>query len=468
LFDDEASFEDYVKVNGVDRVVFSNPYGNERLLNIYKLCRARGIEIVVGERGALPDSVYHDRNGFLVDSSSYNEEYWNRPLNANEESNVSEYIAYIRSGEHALEQQSERRTVPSLRKKLGISRGKKILFVPFQQPNDTVIRYFSGPVGSFESFRKEIARIAANIGDDWCVVYKKHPVEDELAGIDGAIEANDINVYDLLEMADAVALINSGVGIYAMMYGKPLYVFGESWYGHEGLCRVIREHEDAVEVIRAGFDVDYEKVLRFIHYLRFEFYSFGKMTARRVRYQDGTPITATSQINYYELRGWSDGVRRLPTSWSPIAASSQLFDRYRNSWKADAQPKTAKAKTVASPANNVTPASQPKPVNAPKATSVDGLIKEAAIAYSKKNYLEAAKIFDKALEQGGENPACLRWAAEAFYAAGDISSALSRLQRASALIPGNKNVKARISVLKAPAWKRALLPSKAFDMPTVS
>lgn len=336
-FRDTNHFAEFLKENGISRVIFPNPYSNNRLLTLYRWCRANNIELRVCERGALPDAVYHDCSGFLNDSASYRPERWDRTLTRQELSNVQEYIQTLRGGSHMLEAQAQREDFTVLRKRLNIGRQQKVLLVPFQQPNDTVIRHFAGPVQTFQGFRSKIAALVKELGPEWKVIYKKHPAEDDLLPIEGAESANDSNIYDLLELCDAVAVINSGVGIYAMMFGKPLYVLGDAWYAHDGLCVSVGADDNLAQLIRAGFVLDYDRVLRFIHYLRFEFYSFGRMSQRRVRYEDGSPITATTAIDYYELRGWQAGCRSRPSKWSPIPNTSPLFDRYRHA--SNGQPK---------------------------------------------------------------------------------------------------------------------------------
>lgn len=323
-----SQFGDFVRDSNISRVVFANPYANEALLNFYRWCRENKFPYVVCERGALPDSIYHDKRGFLSDSESYQPTTWDHPLTKEQRDRTLSYIADIRHGSQMLEQQSDRVDLATLKQRLGIKHGQKVLLVPFQQPNDTVIKYFSGPIGSYEAFRQQIIRITVDLGEEWKVIYKKHPAEVDFRPIPGATSAHDENIYDLLELASAVAVINSGVGIYAMMFGKPLLVFGDAWYAHDGTCFQVNTEDDACEIIKADLTLDYEKVLRFIHYLRFQFYSFGKMNSRRVQMPDGSPITATTSISYYELRGWTVKERVLKC-YETIPFKAPIFDRYK-------------------------------------------------------------------------------------------------------------------------------------------
>lgn len=431
-FADTTAFAERVKELKYSRVVFGNPYANEKLKGFYSWCRENSQPYTICERGALPDSVYHDKNGFLNDSASYDPYIWNNPLTDDERARTVAYVEEIRFGAEALEAQSQREDAAVLRKRLGLKLGKKVLFVPFQQPNDTVIREFAGSIGSFSRFRDEIERLARDLGDGWAVVYKKHPAEDELLPIPGAISADDAHVYDLLEICDAVALINSGVGVYGMMFGKPVYVFGSSWYAHQGLCRPISENEDAATVITNGFSLDYECVLRFIHYLRYRFYSFGEMTTKKARYADGTPITATMSIKYYEIR--IDGeVRRIQRKFTPISTESPLFDRYKAA------------------------ASNQKPT----VISVSGgesVLARAREALSAAKHEEAADLFIEAAKNSRNPVSHYRTAAEVLDKSGNTQRALRILGEALEMARNKRPIQRRLREMSRPKWLRRMLP----------
>ena len=326
---DSETLDAFIRGNGIERVVFGNPYANDALLSIYRWCRKKSFPFLVCERGALPDSVYHDRNGFLSDGDSYSSERWDIPLPEAERHRAVAYIESIRHGDHMLEKQAGRQDVRQLRARLGIGPGQKVVLVPFQQPNDTTVRFFSGAVGGFEHFHRIVSGLSGRLGTGWRVVYKKHPVEDRVAYVDGAVNADDANIYDLIEMADALVVINSGVGVYGMMFEKPVYILGQAWYAHAGLNVSVTDPDGLAGRIATGFTFDRERMLRFVHYLRYRFYSFGTQIQHRVRGGEGSMTTATLEIDYYELRGWSEEPLYFTKDNKPVSLHSPLFDRYR-------------------------------------------------------------------------------------------------------------------------------------------
>ncbi|WP_114011466.1 glycosyltransferase [Cohaesibacter intestini] len=285
-------------------ILFPNPYGNETRLKIYRYCRALKISIIVFDRGGLPDSWYFDV-GFNADSPSYDAENWDQPLSKEESDDVQAYRQQLVSSDKCLEDQGARIGVEALRAQMGLQ-GKKILFVPFQRPADTTVRYFKGEFGSFESFVDKIEQISAsselkNAG--WVVVCKKHPLEEIRPKAGLSFAPDDTHIHDLLELCDAVCLINSGVGLLASLFDKPVYHFGEVYYGHEGLNRPVNEARDVIQALMSSLlKVSSETRDRLLNYLVNRIYSFGNFHTERVRQKDGSFRNITRRIDFTSLR----------------------------------------------------------------------------------------------------------------------------------------------------------------------
>lgn len=325
---DENALSETIKRNSVTRIVFPNPYRDKQTLAAYKWCRKTDFPFTVCERGALPGSIFHDSTGFLSDGYSYNPSKWDKPLTSDQRKRVEDYMLGVFNQTPALEKQPPRIGADNERNRLKVPAKKKVLLVAFQQPHDTVIQHFSGSIGSFENFVKLVSSLPEQLGSEWQVVCKKHPAEDTIAHLPGTIAVEDGNIYDLIEMCDSMLVINSGTGIYGMMLGKPVHIVGTSWYADDRMNRYEDNLKNIAEKIMKSFSPDMETVTRFIHYLRFEFYSFGIQKQNRSRSRDGSPITSTSSIKYTE-------VRHLPTipvfySGEHVSCNtdSLLFDRY--------------------------------------------------------------------------------------------------------------------------------------------
>lgn len=119
-------------------------------------------------------------------------------------------------------------------------------------------------------------------GTKWDVVIKKHPlnksfsVEKKLNEVSEHqhVIISDASIHDLIDQSDAVFLVNSGVGLEALFYEKPVYAFGESDYSY-AVSRTIKTEEDLNSVLSSEFTFDLERVAQFIFYYLNE-YTFEK------------------------------------------------------------------------------------------------------------------------------------------------------------------------------------------------
>ncbi|ODV44317.1 hypothetical protein AWV79_09345 [Cupriavidus sp. UYMMa02A] len=323
------NFLRFLTESGFSRVIFHNPYANDAVRALYQQVRDAGFPYMVIERGALPGSVFFDPNGFNADSDSYHERHWNHALTHEERAATREYITTSIINEASLEEQPERIGPIALRRKLKIGRGKRVLVAFLQRPSDTVIRHFCGPIGSYDNFIRLLARLPYTLPSDWVLVVKQHPLESAASGVLGACDGDKANTTDLLDMCDAMITINSGVGVQGLMFGKPVLHCGDAFYGWPGVaCQVVNEEQ--VNTSLRSFTPDAEKVERFLSYLVNRFYSFARFTTRKVAWEDGNFMTATTAIDYYVLRvpGHAE-MRREIRDKVEVHGTSILFDRYR-------------------------------------------------------------------------------------------------------------------------------------------
>lgn len=327
-FTPDAFFE-FLDQRNIDRVVFHNPYANDSMLAIYEAVKLRKKPFIVCERGALPGSVFFDENGFNGESSSYATSRWLGLIDDEAIAKTSEYVKIFKEEGDDLEDQPERIGSAALRKKLGLRAGVKILFVPLQRPSDTVISHLSGPIESYENFLNLVRDVAENLPPDWVVVAKRHPLEVVSPDLPSVVLINDGNINDLVESSSAILLINSGVGLVGLMYEKPVLYAGTAFYGHEEIARQVCSSHEVFNAL-AVFRPNKEMIIKFLHYLIFEFYSFAEFKTRKVPWKDGSFMTATTEINYKTIRipGCEELNLELRKSVQ-VGHDSVLFDRYR-------------------------------------------------------------------------------------------------------------------------------------------
>ncbi|MBT0879592.1 glycosyltransferase, partial [Campylobacter sp. 2018MI01] len=275
VFDDKK-FKIYIKKYNIHTILFTNPYGNAKRLAIYNCCKKKNIPFYCFDRGALPDSWFLDHTGFNYDSILYKNI---KKLNQIEICETKQYINDILENDNYLEIQSRKIGAELLKKQLNI-KNKKILFVPLQRKNDTVIKYFSGHIKSIAHFCSIIDKLAQVLyNKNWIVIVKEHPLENSNFMFKNAILLdNKTNFLDCLELCDKVAVINSGVGIYAMMMNKPCYIFGNAFYELNGVnIKITNLNLNSIsQKLNKPFFVNEEKAVSFIYLLKNNIYSYAK------------------------------------------------------------------------------------------------------------------------------------------------------------------------------------------------
>ena len=387
---DASSIKNYVKENNVSRILFHNPYANDHRLKIFKAVKRLRIPFFIAERGALRDSVFYDDTGFNADSTRYDYKYWSGDLSDEQYAHVKSYILHEKSIDASLEDQPVRIGVDALRRKLGIQRSKKVVFVPLQRPSDTVIKFFTEQIGGYDNFLRVVCEAAEKLKNDYVFVLKRHPLELETPKVSGVIYADDINVKDLLELASAVYLLNSGVGVLALMYGKQVITGGEAFYGSEKLVSKACTSDDLVDYLRRGDAASEDDKIKFIHYLISQFYSFGHFETRKIPWEGGGNMTITSKIDFYQIRIPSLAEINYLRSRDLFKRSSVIFDRYRS-----AAPGAKHASSAPAPAEKAS-----KPASAPESAGRSLVV----VTEEPEEKDEERRVVKKKLKKFKDNP----------------------------------------------------------------
>jgi len=335
--EDEMKFADisllnkFIKENNITRTILPNPYANETRLKIYHYLREHNLPYFIIERGALPDSIFFDPNGFNADSSSYKPANWDFELTSEKRLKVEQYVNEELTNDAALEIQPERIDLTHLKRELGIKPKQKILFVPFQTVSDTVIKYFCGnDVKTYQEFLDLVQEVALNLPDDWRIIGKKHPLSKEIPILEKVIYVDDYNIKDLLDIADCILIINSGVGVLSMLRSKPVLYTGEVFYAHDLINKKVKSCDEIIQNLKDLFVPDKEKIYRFLSFLINDFYCFGKFTTKVVDWSKESNMTVTTKIDFYQINNIGKTKYLIdPDREFKIGMKSIMFDRYR-------------------------------------------------------------------------------------------------------------------------------------------
>ncbi len=434
----ETDIVQYIRENGITRVIFTNPYASELRLGAYRKVREAGIPYVVVERGALTDSMFIDDTGFCCESTRYRREHWPAVLDEGRAQRVREYIASEQASGTALEKQGDRIGARAALQKMGISPRKKILFVPFQSRSDTTVNFFAGEIGSFDNFVELVRDVTKRLPSNWVVVFKNHPLSSVKETIPGAIDIGDLHIKDTLELCDYVLLMNSGVGVLATLFNRPVIHASQAFYSDEGLNRSAATPDRVVSLLNEGFSVDQDARLRFISYLLEDFYSFGMFIVSERVHTDNARLTITDRIDYYRINHLGERVLDTMDNSRIVDIKAPIYDMFRESIiNSRAAAKKPVSKPVVRPAAN---------------RSLADILVAAKNAFHSKNYAAAAALFGDAAKMVPHKATHFRERAEALAKAGDRRGAIEQLRKASAIAQNNKSIKRRIKELKRPAF----------------
>lgn len=289
--------------SGCDAILFPNPYGNPKRRGIYHMAKSQCIQTIVFDRGGLPGSWFFD-TGFNADSETYSISEWDRPLSEAETARIEAYIADLRTGTRTLEEQHNKSEINMVRDKYGLQ-GRKILFAPLQRPSDTVIKFFSGNIHNYDDFLSQLEKLQSDFKEKyaWALLCKKHPLEYSVES-NGLLMADDNeNIHALLDAADAVVCVNSGVGLLSVLHDKPVFHFGRTFYSHPKLTRQVQSHADVLYHLRHEPRwVDRETRNRLCHHLVERVYSFGTLKTELVQKKNGSRYRRTTAIDFDVLR----------------------------------------------------------------------------------------------------------------------------------------------------------------------
>lgn len=328
----------FILREGIDRVVFQNPYSDNFVKDIYGKCKARGIPYYICERGAVPGSCFYDDSGFLYESKYYKPEYWEKALSEVQIEETKLYCKDTLNSEFSLEKQGQVCSSIELQNKYDCI-GKKVIFVPLQRPDDTAVRVFPRK-NSYSDYLKILQEISESASiKNYVLLVKKHPLEDEIEGLSENehlkfVDSNE-NVNSLIKLSDIVLTFTSGVGLLGLMDFKPVLTVGNSFYTQPNLAIAVDSTSEIINFISSDYVAEVEKrklsYVKFVHYLVNYYYSLGDFTTREVKFDNGKRITATTGIVFSQLHISDCRIKYVKKSKPKITSRSGLFDRYRHS-----------------------------------------------------------------------------------------------------------------------------------------
>jgi len=242
---------------------------------LYSWYRKHNKPVYTVERGGLPNCIYIDKNGYLFNSSSYHKENWDKPLNKIQLKNISTYIKNMKTTKSTLENQKSKRISKNDFFKFIKVKKPLTIFVPFQTRCDSVTVMWSDWVKNLLGFQKVISQIAKE-NPNILFLVKDHPHESvqRMPITSPNIKSvNYLHYKDCIDYSDIIITINSSIGLQSMFWKKPVIIVGSAYFQHEGLNCKANNKEEIIRLIKNPILPDYEKIQRFLYFLKYQFYT---------------------------------------------------------------------------------------------------------------------------------------------------------------------------------------------------
>jgi tetratricopeptide (TPR) repeat protein len=286
----------------------------------------------------------------------------------------------------------------------------------------------------------------------YIIVVKKHPLEVEHPDL-GAVQyvPDTANVHDLIEACDKVVILNSGTGVLAIAMNKPVIVCGDAYYANSGLAYQANSEDDLVELVHSELATDPETGERFIHYLKEEFYSFGKSHYVEKKQLDGAVLKLCDRIDFEIIRGLPGSPVELGPVPNWIPPASFLF-------------RGVSATQISNKTNDRNASSSP----ALEEVRYIDAYNQGCISFHSHDYATAIKKFTEAMSLQPDNANTRRVLVEVLLKLGRNKEAIAHLEKAHELLPDNKAIKRRLDYVKHPLINMLSKGKKSFPVPASS
>lgn len=263
-------------------VLIFNPYmkSHKCFHEILELARDQSVEVVVIERGGLPNSIYY-ANEVVYGDEEYKRklEDFNIIITEEEVGFVNDFIRKLRAGEKSLEaSESYEKTESRYFKKNG-----KSILIPLQLPDDMAVNYFVDDRLSYTEYLHQLRESIVCFPEITFYV-KPHPLTKEellLNFIEGysnvIVVSQSANIHALIDICDATLTYNSGVGLLSVIHQKPTYCLGNSYYSlRDKFAKTVSSVKEAVDRIKNDEYIKYNKneLVKFLSWLIFRKYSY--------------------------------------------------------------------------------------------------------------------------------------------------------------------------------------------------
>lgn len=221
-----------------------------------------GIRTFYLERGLLPGSLVIDPDGVNNNSSIAGAD-WQK--NATSKPSLVEikalqsYCRQLGSSDASIVNTGQKKDGDSVLAQLGLSSKKPVILLPLQIESDSNIQNNSPYFKSMEELIRSVTSVLS--GTDAQLVVKPHPEDrsrqDRIEALCNDTDVRccwDLSLQSLLPVTDLVVVINSTVGLEALLQNKPVIALGRSIYDRKGFTLDLEDTASFRELIHRALD----------------------------------------------------------------------------------------------------------------------------------------------------------------------------------------------------------------------
>lgn len=216
-----------------------------------------GIPTFYMERGLLPGSLVIDPNGVNNESSiagaSWQKNATTKPGQSEIEA-LQRYCRQLGSSNASIVKTGEKKDTEAVTAELGLSAKRPVILLPLQIQSDSNIQNNSPYFKSMEELICSVTSVLDGTGVQ--LIVKPHPEDrsrrDRIEALCSHSEVRccwDLSLQSLLPVTNLVVVINSTVGLEALLQNKPVVALGRSIYDRKGFTMDLDEKTRLGELI---------------------------------------------------------------------------------------------------------------------------------------------------------------------------------------------------------------------------
>lgn len=284
------------KINPVLLLVWNN-WGNNSVVPC-EIAKRKQIHVISAERGFLEGTIMLSPNGYGRDKININpEEFSALYISPKEFEEAKKVIEFIKSTGFNRYKQPTDEALEPLRERLNNGKSNVLLIGSFDCENPAFPNnkeseeVYSPTFSTSQEAVLHIAKLAKK--NDWNLIYKPHPLMEKISELNCLKLPNTIcvgagSVNTLIDIADVVICMVSGVSYIALIHEKPLVELAYTPLKRKGCCYeafAIKDIEKkVVEAIRNGYTNEQRRA--FIRHVAQanKYYYFDDLSIRPIRY----------------------------------------------------------------------------------------------------------------------------------------------------------------------------------------